>query len=159
MRVGHDFFLVPGSRSTFPEADPDSAQWYGSGSVSGSETLIFFSNVLHKTSHRNICPLPIINCPSCIIFANFHHLSCYFQSLCWEEFSRVAPSRPQTQHQHHHSHRRSTLQGDPKLNHKRSSSIEKRRKKDLGAYNFYLKYIWCHMLVMSEVKNNFADGL
>ena len=29
MRVYHDFFLVPGSRSTFPEADPDPAQWYG----------------------------------------------------------------------------------------------------------------------------------
>ena len=31
MRVYHDFFLVPGSRSTFPDADPDPdhAKWYG----------------------------------------------------------------------------------------------------------------------------------
>ena len=32
MRVYHDFFLVPGFRSTFPDTDPDSdpAKWYGS---------------------------------------------------------------------------------------------------------------------------------
>ena len=31
MRVYHDFFLVPGSRSTFPDADP--AKWYGSDRI------------------------------------------------------------------------------------------------------------------------------
>ena len=33
MRVYHDFFWVPGSRSTFPDADPDPAKWYGSGQM------------------------------------------------------------------------------------------------------------------------------
>ena len=33
MRVYHDFFLVPGSRSTFPEVDPDPAQRYGSDRI------------------------------------------------------------------------------------------------------------------------------
>ena len=42
------FFLVPGSRSTFPDADPDPAKWYG------SETLIkndFFNRVFIFKSH------------------------------------------------------------------------------------------------------------
>ena len=30
MRVYHDFFLVPGSKSAFPYTDPDPAKWYGS---------------------------------------------------------------------------------------------------------------------------------
>ena len=30
-------FFVPGSRSTLPDANPDPAKWYGSG----SETLLF----------------------------------------------------------------------------------------------------------------------
>ena len=30
MQVYHDLFLVSGSRSTFPETDPDPGQWYGS---------------------------------------------------------------------------------------------------------------------------------
>ena len=29
----HYFFLVPGSRSTFPETDPDPGEWYGSGRI------------------------------------------------------------------------------------------------------------------------------
>ena len=35
MRVYHDFFLVPGSRSTFPDTDPDPdpGQWYGSDRI------------------------------------------------------------------------------------------------------------------------------
>ena len=35
MRVYHDFFLVPRSRSTFPLVDPypDPAQWYGSDRI------------------------------------------------------------------------------------------------------------------------------
>ena len=35
MRVYHDFVLVPGSRSTFPDADPypDPAKWYGSDRI------------------------------------------------------------------------------------------------------------------------------
>jgi len=39
MRLYHDFFLVPGSKSTFPDTDPDPdpGKWYGSG----SETLSF----------------------------------------------------------------------------------------------------------------------
>ena len=46
MRVHHDFFLVPESRSTFPEADPDPdlGQWYG------SEYLDFAWHVLFKDS-------------------------------------------------------------------------------------------------------------
>ena len=28
MRVYHDFFFVPGSRSTFPEVDPDPKYWF-----------------------------------------------------------------------------------------------------------------------------------
>ena len=31
MWVYHDFCLLPGSGSTFPEVDPDPAKWYGSG--------------------------------------------------------------------------------------------------------------------------------
>ena len=37
MRVNHNFFLVPGSRSTFPDTDldpdPDPAKWYGSNRI------------------------------------------------------------------------------------------------------------------------------
>ena len=33
MRVYHYFFLVPESRSTFPDADPDPAKWYGSDRI------------------------------------------------------------------------------------------------------------------------------
>ena len=33
MQVYHDFFLVPGSRSTFPDTDPDPGQWYGSDRI------------------------------------------------------------------------------------------------------------------------------
>jgi len=33
MLVYHDFFLLPGSRLTFPEVDPDPAQWYGSNRI------------------------------------------------------------------------------------------------------------------------------
>ena len=33
MRVYHDFYLVPGSTSTFSEVDPDPAQWYGSNRI------------------------------------------------------------------------------------------------------------------------------
>ena len=37
MRVYHDFFLVPGSRSTFPDADPDPGQWYGSDRIRNTD--------------------------------------------------------------------------------------------------------------------------
>ena len=35
MRVYHDYFLLPESRSTFPEvdSDPDPAKWYGSNQI------------------------------------------------------------------------------------------------------------------------------
>ena len=33
MRVYHKFILVPGSRSTFPDADADPAKWYGSDRI------------------------------------------------------------------------------------------------------------------------------
>ena len=35
MRVYHDFFLLPGSRSTFPDTDPDPdpTKWYGSDRI------------------------------------------------------------------------------------------------------------------------------
>ena len=33
MQVYHDFFLVPGSRSTFLDTDPDPGQWYGSDRI------------------------------------------------------------------------------------------------------------------------------
>jgi len=35
MRVYHDFVLVPGSKSTFPDTDPDPdpAKWYGSDRI------------------------------------------------------------------------------------------------------------------------------
>ena len=42
MRVYHDFFLVPRSRSTFSDADPDPAKWYG------SETLQFILSYNNK---------------------------------------------------------------------------------------------------------------
>ena len=42
MRVYYDFYLVPGSRSTFPEVDPDPAQWYGSDRIR-YETLVSFT--------------------------------------------------------------------------------------------------------------------
>ena len=33
MRVYHDFVLVPGSKSAFPDTDPDPAKWYGSDRI------------------------------------------------------------------------------------------------------------------------------
>ena len=42
MQVYHDFFWVPGSRSTFPDTDPDPGQWYGSGSETLDELIGFF---------------------------------------------------------------------------------------------------------------------
>ena len=54
MRVYHDFVLVPGSKSTFPDTDPDPdpAKWYGSDRIRIRNTgfirkflsLNFFSN-------------------------------------------------------------------------------------------------------------------
>ena len=40
MRVYHNFFLVLGSRSTFPDADPDPGQWYGSETLMKVHTFI-----------------------------------------------------------------------------------------------------------------------
>ena len=43
MRVYHDFVLVPGSKSAFPDTDPDPdpAKWYG------SETLLINVKILN----------------------------------------------------------------------------------------------------------------
>ena len=43
MRVYHDFFWVPGSRSTFPDTDPTG---------SGSETLVYFIAVVFSVLDR-----------------------------------------------------------------------------------------------------------
>ena len=41
------FFLVPGSRSTFPEVDPDPAKWYGSNLI----------RIRNTGGNLNFCPL------------------------------------------------------------------------------------------------------
>ena len=49
MWVYHDFSLLPGSRATFPEVDPDPAKWYGSNRIrirntaNNNNTIYLFS--------------------------------------------------------------------------------------------------------------------
>ena len=55
MRVYHDFMMVPGSRSTLPDADPDPdpAKWYGSDRIRIRNTDYINSN-LNVELHLNV---------------------------------------------------------------------------------------------------------
>ena len=63
MRVYHDLLLVPGSRSTFsevdpdPAKDPDPAQWYGSVSILIKLILVNGSTIQIKYTYNRIQPV------------------------------------------------------------------------------------------------------